>query len=56
MDDWKDIPYYAAKKAMEGVEQLPFVREKSFQDLETWRDELLVGILRVQELKARGKH
>jgi 3-hydroxypropionate dehydrogenase (NADP+) len=55
MDDWKDLPYHAAKKAMEDIEQLPSIRGKSFQDLVRWRDELLVGILRVQELNAKGK-
>jgi 3-hydroxypropionate dehydrogenase (NADP+) len=49
MDDWKSIPYHAAKKAIEGVEQLPRVKEKKLEELVKWRDEKLVGILRLQE-------
>jgi len=49
MDDWKLIPYHAAKKAIEGVEQLPKVKEKKLEELVKWRDEKLVEILRLQE-------
>jgi 3-hydroxypropionate dehydrogenase (NADP+) len=49
MDDWKAIPYHVAKKAMEDVEKLPIVKQKSYEDLVKWRDERLVQILKVQE-------
>jgi len=49
MEDWKFIPYHAAKKAIEGVEQLPMVKEKTFQEMVKWRDDKLVEILRIQE-------
>ncbi|MGQ9639902.1 MAG: 3-hydroxyacyl-CoA dehydrogenase family protein [Candidatus Bathyarchaeia archaeon] len=49
MDDWKLIPYHAAKKAIEGVEKLPMVKGKSFQELVKWRDDKLVEILKIQE-------
>ena len=55
MDDWKQIPYHAAKKAIEGVDKLPIVKEKSLQDMVKWRDNELVGILRVQENDAGEK-
>ena len=49
MDDWKEIPYHAAKKAIEGVEHLPTVKEKTYQDMVRWRDDNLVKILKIQE-------
>ncbi len=49
MDDWKFIPYHAAKKAIKQVEDLPIVNEKSFQELVKWRDDKLVKILKLQE-------
>jgi 3-hydroxypropionate dehydrogenase (NADP+) len=49
MEDWKLMPYHAAKKAIEGVEQLPMVKEKTLQELIRWRDNKLVEILKIQE-------
>lgn len=49
MDDWKEIPYHAAKKAIEGVEQLPIVKGKSYEDIVRWRDDKLVQIMKIQE-------
>lgn len=49
MEDWKLMPYHAAKKAIEGVEQLPMVKEKTLQELIKWRDNRLVEILKIQE-------
>jgi len=49
MDDWKFIPYHAAKKAIEEVKQLPKVKEKTFKELTEWRDEKLVKLLKIQE-------
>jgi hypothetical protein len=49
MEDWKLIPYHAAKKAIEGVEQLPIVKEKTLQELIKWRDNKLVEIVKIQE-------
>ncbi len=55
MDDWKQMPYDAAKKAIEGVEQLCIVKEKSFQELVRWRDDKLVSVLKVQECLGRER-
>ncbi len=49
MDDWKFIPYHAAKKAVEEVEQLPLVKKKTFQEVVKWRDDKLTKILKIQE-------
>jgi 3-hydroxypropionate dehydrogenase (NADP+) len=49
MDDWKEIPYHAVKKAVEGVEHLPIVKEKTFQEIVRWRDDKLVKILKAQD-------
>lgn len=49
MDDWKFIPYHAAKKAIEQVEDLPMVKKKSFPEIVKWRDNKLVKILELQE-------
>ncbi len=49
MDDWKFIPYHAAKKAIEEVEKLPIVKEKTFQEIVKWRDDKLAKILKLQE-------
>ena len=48
MDDWKEIPYHAAKKAIEGVEHLPIAKEKTYQEMVRWRDDKLVKILTIQ--------
>ena len=49
MDDWKDIPYHVAKKAIEEVKQLPKIKENTFNELIEWRDKKLVKILKIQE-------
>ena len=49
MDDWKAMPYHAAKKAIEDVERLPMVKEKTLQEMVRWRDDRLVKILKLQE-------
>lgn len=49
MDDWKSIPYHAARKAIEEVKQLPKIKEKTFKELTEWRDKKLVKVLRIQE-------
>jgi 3-hydroxypropionate dehydrogenase (NADP+) len=51
MDDWKQIPYHAAEKAIDGVEQLPFVKSNTLPEMVKWRDKKLVGILKLQENK-----
>jgi 3-hydroxypropionate dehydrogenase (NADP+) len=49
MDDWKQIPYHASLKAIKGVEQLPIIKEKKFEELVKWRDNKLVRLLKIQE-------
>ena len=49
MDDWKFIPYHAAKKAVEEVGKLPIVKERTFQDIVKWRDDKLAKIWKLQD-------
>ncbi len=49
MDDWKEIPYHAAKKGIKGVEELPIVKQKTFEEMVKWRDNKLAMILKIQE-------
>lgn len=49
MDDWKQMPYHAALKAIKGVEQLPITKEKNLEELVKWRDNKLVRMLKIQE-------
>jgi 3-hydroxypropionate dehydrogenase (NADP+) len=49
MDDWKQIPYHTALKAIKGAEQLPIIKEKNLEELVKWRDKKLVRILKIQE-------
>lgn len=49
MDDWKEIPYHAVRRAIEGVEDLPIVKEKTYQEMVRWRDDKLMKILKIQE-------
>lgn len=47
MDPWTSIPHSAAKKVVEGVQQMEAVRTKTSEELTRWRDEKLVELLKV---------
>jgi 3-hydroxypropionate dehydrogenase (NADP+) len=49
MDDWKEMPVDVARIAIDGVKQMPLVKEKSYQEIVRWRDDKLVEILKTQE-------
>jgi len=47
MAKWTEIPESAVGKAVRGVQDMEVVREKSFEELERWRDERLARILKI---------
>lgn len=49
MDDWKEIPYHAAKKGIKGVEELDIIKGKTFEEMVKWRDDRLAKILKIQK-------
>jgi 3-hydroxypropionate dehydrogenase (NADP+) len=46
MAKWTETPESAVEKAVKGVQELASVKDHSFDELEEWRDNLLVGILK----------
>ncbi len=46
MAKWTETPESAVEKAIEGVKELESVREHNFDELEEWRDNLLVDIIK----------
>jgi 3-hydroxypropionate dehydrogenase (NADP+) len=51
MAKWTETPESAVQKAIEGVHELPSVKNLSYDELEEWRDGLMVDIL-----KSRKEH
>ena len=49
MNDWKEIPYHAVLKAIAGLDEVPMIKKKSFEDMVRWRDDKLSKILKIQE-------
>jgi 3-hydroxypropionate dehydrogenase (NADP+) len=47
MDTWTSIPPSAAKEIVKGVKEMEVVRKKSLEEIITWRDEMLVKLLKV---------
>jgi 3-hydroxypropionate dehydrogenase (NADP+) len=47
METWTSIPPSAAKKIVRGVKEMEVVRKKSLEEIITWRDEMLVKLLKV---------
>jgi 3-hydroxypropionate dehydrogenase (NADP+) len=47
METWSSIPSSAAKKIVLGVKEMGIVRKKSLEEIVTWRDEMLVKLLKV---------
>jgi len=46
MAKWTETPESAVEKAISGVHELEFVKDHTFEELEEWRDNSLVDILR----------
>jgi len=46
MENWSSIPYSAAKKAINGVKQMPLVKLKTYNELVKWRDGRLIKMLK----------
>ena len=44
---WKQLPESVIQKAVEGVNAMELVKGKSLEELESWRDERLVALLRL---------
>jgi 3-hydroxypropionate dehydrogenase (NADP+) len=47
MATWTSIPPSAVKKTITGVKEMDVVRTKTVEEIETWRDEMLVKLLKV---------
>jgi len=47
MESWTSIPPSAAKKAIGGVKEMEVVRKKTLEQIRSWRDEMLVKLLKV---------
>jgi 3-hydroxyacyl-CoA dehydrogenase len=47
METWTSIPSSAAKAVVEGVNEMEIVRKKTMQEIQGWRDEMLVKLIKV---------
>ena len=47
METWTSIPPSAAKAIIKGVSEMELVRTKTLEEIKTWRDEMLVKILKL---------
>jgi len=47
METWTSIPPSAAKSIIKGVNEMEVVRTKTLEDIKSWRDEMLVKILKL---------
>ena len=47
METWTSMPYSAAKKVIEGVNEMEVVRKKTMEEIEKLRDEKLIEILKI---------
>jgi 3-hydroxypropionate dehydrogenase (NADP+) len=47
METWTSIPPSAAKKMIKSVKEMEVVRSKSLDEITSWRDEMLVKLLKV---------
>ncbi len=50
MANWTETPETAVEKAIKGVHEMPIVKEHSLNELETWRDNRLVDILKSRRI------
>lgn len=46
MDDWEEVPYTAAEKLIDEMEDYEIAKDKSYEELVNWRDDNLVNLLR----------
>ncbi|NWF94119.1 MAG: 3-hydroxyacyl-CoA dehydrogenase family protein [Syntrophaceae bacterium] len=49
METWTSIPDSASEKVIEGVREMEIVRTKAFEEIVSWRDQMLVKILKLIE-------
>ena len=47
METWTSIPPLAAKKMIKSVKEMEVVRSKSLEEITSWRDKMLVKLLKV---------
>jgi len=47
METWTSIPPSAAKKVVSGVQEMEVIRTKTLEEIKSWRDEMLVKLLRL---------
>ena len=47
METWTSIPSSAVKKIVDGVREMDMVRTKTLEEIKSWRDEMLVKLLRL---------
>lgn len=47
MATWNTVSDRAAKSTIQGIREMEIVRKKSLEEIKTWRDEMVVGILEV---------
>ncbi len=47
MESWTSIPPSAAKKVIGGVKEMEIVRKKTLAEIKSWRDEMLVKLLKL---------
>ncbi len=51
METWTSIPPLAAKKVISGVKEMEVIRTKTLEEIKSWRDEMLVKLLRLVQKK-----
>jgi 3-hydroxypropionate dehydrogenase (NADP+) len=51
METWTSIPPLAEKKMVRSVREMEVVRTKTLEEIEKWRDEMLVKLLHVMGIK-----
>jgi 3-hydroxypropionate dehydrogenase (NADP+) len=47
METWTSIPAAAVREAVEGVREMEVVQNKTLEEIESWRDEMLMKILEI---------
>lgn len=47
METWTSIPPSAAKKIIQGVFEMDVIHTKTLEDIKSWRDEMLVKLLKI---------
>jgi hypothetical protein len=47
METWTSIPPSAAKTVVKGVNEMEVVRTKTLEEIISWRDQMLVKLLKV---------